>query len=897
MGNTNRSAIFTIADRFSLHPEHLVPIHGKCYNYLTVGLGPARVTVWIFICTVIFYLDLRFCAWRRLMITMFDLWAKTEPFQSVVTHGIVSGVVAQTLFDHFLSEGTCGRLKDKMDMDRNELRDFVGYFVSLHDIGKIHYRFQIMNREMEEKIPEEDRVVGVTGGTSFRHEEESRRVMKGIWKPLNPRVGSRFAEILGAHHQGKGEFLSQVKAKDHWTEMQLEYEAYMREHFLHGPLRLPGSLPKDEGALEATLLGLVILSDWIASGPCFADAESWEDKWEESRTRALRFIEDSGLMRRSIDFGHTFHETWPNIPAGQERELQRRTAQLFEGTRKKYLLVLLEAPMGEGKTEAGLYAAVRMAEQWKKNGFYVALPTSATANQMVGRMRAFLEMHQPGKAVRLLHSMAWMADEGKYDTEEADYAAGWLMPSRRALLSQYAVGTVDQAMMAAMFIKYGVLRLLGLSEKVVVIDEIHAYDAYMQNILGRLLEWCRALQIPVVLLSATLPPEKKQALISIYSEQQVSGQYPVVTAVTENGELEELPIETVAKRQTYRIEKRTILHDPEAIAAAAVANTAEGGCLCILLNTVRQAQETYLALKRSGYDGKLLLFHSRFTAERREEIEEECLKLFGKDKSFRPHRAILVATQVVEQSLDVDFDEMFSAVAPIDLLIQRMGRQFRHEETVRPAGLTVPHFTILLPKDGRFGVDGYVYPDCLLRQTEHLLEGREEIRVPDDIAKLVADGYDPARVPEAELEAWKKATEKWEEESGCAEKYKLSSPDKKFRPLKTNVMFDDLEQDSYLSAQTRLSEPSVRLALLEPAFFEALQPLAKNGELPVWSMDLARKILRRSVSIRKKKYCELVEQYDLLDLSGAKLLVGVKIMSKDNPCFEHDRELGLLWKE
>ena len=120
------------------------------------------------------------------MIKMFDLWAKTEPFQSVVTHGIVSGVVAQTLFDHFLSEGTCGRLKDKMEMDRNELRDFIGYFVSLHDIGKIHYRFQVMNREMEEKIPEEDQSFVPEHGPSFRHEVESCRVMKGIWKPLAP---------------------------------------------------------------------------------------------------------------------------------------------------------------------------------------------------------------------------------------------------------------------------------------------------------------------------------------------------------------------------------------------------------------------------------------------------------------------------------------------------------------------------------------------------------------------------------------------------------------------------------------------------------------------------------------------------------------------------------------
>ncbi|MFR6378830.1 MAG: DEAD/DEAH box helicase [Evtepia sp.] len=177
-------------------------------------------------------------------------------------------------------------------------------------------------------------------------------------------------------------------------------------------------------------------------------------------------------------------------------------------------MVLIEAPMGEGKTEAGIYAALQMARQWKKHGFYVGLPTSATSNQMVGRMREFLALHGLEDTVRLLHSMAWLVDEDlpemQFDTEEKAYAARWLLPVRRGLLAPYAVGTVDQAMMAVLMVKYGVLRLLGLAQKTLVIDELHSYDVYMSELIERLLEWCKALEIPVVMLSRRCRRRKKR---------------------------------------------------------------------------------------------------------------------------------------------------------------------------------------------------------------------------------------------------------------------------------------------------------------------------------------------------------------------------------------------------
>lgn len=229
--------------------------------------------------------------------------------------------------------------------------------------------------------------------------------------------------------------------------------------------------------------------------------------------RLSEFLQASGLYRQRNPGGRTFCEVWPNIPPEGMRPLQKEVERLFLQTEERISLVLLEAPMGEGKTEAGLYAALQMARQWKKTGFYVGLPTSATANQMAGRMRELLAFHGREEPVRLLHAMAWLVDgetpgDPVIHTEDAAIARRWLEPLRRGLLSSYAVGTVDQAMMAVLPVKYGVLRLLGLSGKALVIDELHAYDVYMSEILFCLLQWCRALEIPVVLLSATLPPEK-----------------------------------------------------------------------------------------------------------------------------------------------------------------------------------------------------------------------------------------------------------------------------------------------------------------------------------------------------------------------------------------------------
>ena len=298
-----------------------------------------------------------------------------------------------------------------------------------------------------------------------------------------------------------------------------------------------------------------------------------------------------------------------------------------------------------------------------------------------------------------------------------------------------------------------------------------------------------------------------------------------------------------------------------------------------LLNTIQQAQEAYQAIKAKGFDGELLLFHARFPAGQRDQIEQRCVRLFGKEKTARPRKAILVATQVVEQSLDVDFDVMMTSIAPIDLLLQRLGREFRHEDTPRPPHFTVPRFYVLIPSEpGKFETDGYVYPECLLQQSIHLLEERSEIRIPEDLPTLVEQGYNPEAAPPGRTGSLDQSPDGGPSQGGSQRKLYNQYPEKGYTPINESeeIQFDDLENNSYLSAKTRLGEPTVRIALLPPEQFNffATESTARGPAISIrGAREEAQEILKASVSVRAKLLRPRKEDI----LVGRKLLEGVKI--------------------
>lgn len=330
---------------------------------------------------------------------------------------------------------------------------------------------------------------------------------------------SFYAGMLGAHHQGKdGKGGSKhTKNSSFWNGLQAELEETMRHLFLKTEVVFFPPVEKPQkGPAGALLLGLTILSDWIASGDLFADAETWfdpEKTWAEAEQKVERFLEDSGLCGSDVDFGRNFTDVWPNHPTEWSAGVTGGHRVPVCRNERTHLCGADRSTDGR-RQDGGWHlcgpangAAVEETRVLRRPSYVRDIEPDGRPNERVSCTPRFGRYGPPAA------QQAWLVDEDlpemQFDTEEKAYAARWLLPVRRGLLAPYAVGTVDQAMMAVLMVKYGVLRLLGLAQKTLVIDELHSYDVYMSELIERLLEWCKALEIPVVMLSATLPPEKK----------------------------------------------------------------------------------------------------------------------------------------------------------------------------------------------------------------------------------------------------------------------------------------------------------------------------------------------------------------------------------------------------
>ena len=712
-----------------------------------------------------------------------NLWAKSEPYHPLWCHLLDAAAVARALVPRF---GSIEGLPD----------EWIPFLVGCHDIGKADRWFQNKDEKLAAQLrgaglslPEWSS--GIDGLKKFRHEARSREWLQRSLVEQHgwaQRSGENVVAkaVVGHHGDWSPDSYSEKDYDDTaiWDAMRDELgamlwetvapPAHALERFVHA------------GSAGAKLAAYVILSDWIASNdelfcyPNLPHAESPALYYEAACARAKAVVSQMKLDAPELvtDVSlPSFPKVWPKIerPRPLQSELDARREELAPG------LAIIEAPMGEGKTEAAIYLAQLWMTGFASRGVYFALPTQATANAMHERYDKFLDSWNPGRRARLMHGGAWLRDEtpdaleilpelraGDAQTalKQARSARDWFRPTRRALLSVEGVGTVDQALLCALRVKFGPLRLLGLSQKTLVVDEVHAYDEFMGVLLERLLQWCRALEVNVILLSATLSQAQKMALCRAYGGSEAdlsaletsdakSSPYPLLSFVPRESSAFALPVEADSKRAIdLQIEiKPGFLDDFAATARACAQAIKNGGCACILANTVGAAQQIYRelqALEKAGAlpDGcDLSLFHARFRTIERARIETDIVAKFGPDagkdgKPPRPPCAILVATQVVEQSLDVDFDVFFSQLAPIDLLLQRAGRLWRHARPWRP--MKEATLTVLTPPDGewKFGVSGKIYaPEILLRSLTLCYE-KEVWSLPADFRPLIERCYD-----------------------------------------------------------------------------------------------------------------------------------------------------------
>ncbi|WP_084392296.1 CRISPR-associated helicase/endonuclease Cas3 [Nocardiopsis listeri] len=724
------------------------------------------------------------------------IWAKERGLRGMrypyACHALDATAATLVLWDRALSPGLKARISHGLGTDHAHARSLAGFWAGCHDTGKLIREFQEQIPMDLSSYPHTPRQADRTGHAFVTYEWLTTALPRLDYSD-DGYLLSLIAQLLGGHHgtypSPLDDFQPPAFDKGAWEE-QRERTMFL----VHEAAGSPPPPEQLEPPVAALLCGLVILSDWLVSQEHFLLAQLATPPVDGSVPTLLghfrRSLEPIGELVRAAGLHRlttspvSFTDSFPGFtPNGLQASLARHLPDLCE----EGGLVLITAQPGVGKTEAAFHAADLLGAATGHDGRFVALPTMATADHMYTRLRKYAEHRADVAApLTLLHSMAWLnpdyvpSDQPvspvlSKDLEPTD----WLMGSKRGLLASWSVGTIDQALMAALPTRHNSLRMFGLAGKVVVIDEVHAVDPYMQTLLERLLHWLGVFGVPVVLLSATLHHSMANALVKAYltgSRGRWRKSYPAPVpeihypgwlhvhprtgTVTTNPE--PFPTTEQPPLEIDLIPVPVVKGAPER--AAALRNLlapliAEGGCAAVICTTVAESQRTrdLLAAWFDELDSppELHLLHSRFPQEQRTEITQRLTEALGKDgpaNGTRPRRCVVVATQVIEQSLDLDLDLLVSDLAPVGLLLQRAGRCWRHEHlgrVARPTWSSGPRMAVLVPEEresrGHVPMSWqYVYPLSLLLRTHTLLERRagEKVRVPEDVQRLVDDLYD-----------------------------------------------------------------------------------------------------------------------------------------------------------
>ena len=652
-----------------------------------------------------------------------------------------SMVVGRTVFNHCQIVGAVAKELIQRTTNPNLKMLFPegsAFVAASHDIGKVSPTFynKIMRACGKPLIPGANPDLEKGWGGHAGVSQLTARYLK---------APEYVAEVLGQHH-GFSPNLAGKLANDEIFG-GVEWLAERENLVIALQNALEETWPQIESVAQARLLaGLTSVADWIGSGHHFEDPQL---PWQEKIAAA---VDDAGFVAPSYKQGLSFDQVFGFSPRDAQSIL---IEQVFAPG-----VYVLEAPMGLGKTEAALFAAYRMLETGQASGIYFALPTQLTSNKIFERFQSFLAnvlAEDCRHRSLLLHANAWLIETDM--GEEGRPGGAWFNQSKRGLLAPFAVGTIDQALMAAMNVKHGFVRAFGLAGKVVILDEVHTYDAYTSTLLDALVSLLRELRCTVIILSATLNQERRQTLLD---RPTMSMAYPLITASPghDKPDLQEISVPVSESRQI-----QVSLQGDDALAVAQALLRAEQGQQVLWIeNTVKEAQQRYLdiAARATELGVACGLLHSRFTADDRQKIENKWVNLYGKAgwSERQIQGRILVGTQVLEQSLDIDADFMVTRFAPTDMLLQRLGRLWRHTETPRPHNAK-PEAWLLAPDlddaiespQTQYGASAFVYSPYVLCRSLEVWRGMENVIIPEDIRGLIEKTY--AKRPEqAAMSRW-----------------------------------------------------------------------------------------------------------------------------------------------
>lgn len=645
----------------------------------------------------------------------------------------------------------------------------------LHDIGKFTPVFasRILGNLPEIRQALEHNGIDIPDISFFLHNSPHALAGQCILRERN--IPGCISAIVGAHHGAPQENLNSEDMEFHpenyygrmgdaepyktvWNKV---WDQWIEYALLQCGYHSVDELPVVNQSAQILLTGLLIMADWIASNPTYfplinIDAYEPETPYSDRINHAWnRFNKkDMYIWEPEIDFNyeHLFENRFGFLP----NEIQCAFMDVLNQSTGTGIYIL-EAPMGSGKTEAALFAAEALAAKTGTSGVFFGLPTQATANGIFTRLLPWAEKQseETVHSIRLAHGMAELNEdyidlfdgEAEISNDEAHnlIVHEWFRGRKQALLADFVIGTVDQMLLAGLLRKHVMLRHLGLAGKAVVIDECHAYDAYMNYYMDHVLRWLGSYKVPVILLSATLPAKRRTEIVTAYvgkknlisddENWKTSRGYPLLTW-TDGNEPHSMEIPYAGQRTKIIINR---IRDEEIIENITEALT-DGGCMGVIVNTVKRAQQLAVNIEAAISDARVLLFHSQFIAPDRAEREKDLLQRIGKNSTPEQRdRLIIIGTQVLEQSLDIDFDYLVTDLCPIDLLLQRIGRLHRHDRS-RPAKLQQAFCSVMeVCGDDFLKESELIYERWLLKQTKELLP--DMITLPDDISELVNEVY------------------------------------------------------------------------------------------------------------------------------------------------------------
>ncbi|MBH0178181.1 MAG: CRISPR-associated helicase/endonuclease Cas3, partial [Nitrospira sp.] len=650
--------------------------------------------------------------------------------------------------------------------DSQQLRAWVTFFVALHDLGKFDVRFQL-------KAPD---------------------AIGAAWRPLRPTDhGLSKKDVTEFDHGWAGmawanqEYRQWIRHDDPereiWERWQCWLAAVTGHHGDFYTPRMPGLIPDtdetiidhDQNARREFVLALCELflkpeAFSLQDMPpiCSSSAQHWlagfctACDWMGSNTEVFdyqkpncvltEYLETRKLKIQEEDRLHSFGllgqtRGYTGLGALLNANESPRGIQVEVDNLPSTLgLTLLEAPTGSGKTEAALAYAWRLLDQGIADSIVFALPTQATANAMLERVEAFAE-HAFGSAnivlahgkrdfteafQRLVANGQRTTAQGK--TEAAVQCAVWLASSRkRVFLGQIGVCTVDQVLLSVLPVRHKFVRGFGLNKAILIVDEVHAYDAYMNGLLGEVLRRQKATGGSAILLSATLPAGVRAKLLEAWeSDGMNEAPYPALWHATQG------MASCITVPDTQRPVRREVATEclklsgafpDDAVIGRIIAAAESGALVAVVMNLVDDAQRL-ARLLRGKTTLQVDVFHARYRFMDRLHKEKAVLDNYGRNAPRKEGR-VLVATQVVEQSLDLDFDWILTQICPVDLLFQRLGRLHRHQREHRPKKFESPYCTILSVEADDYGLHKLIYGNTrVLWRTEQLLTGQTKIVFP-----------------------------------------------------------------------------------------------------------------------------------------------------------------------